>query len=387
LGGKNILLNSKSKKMENSNGDFKVNGSLDVNQNLQVNGNSFIFGGLDITGPFKIAGALSVNQTMSATALRITDANGTPFLDNWMGMASNIEGVTKWLHIGGITDSGARRLALFADRTFISGNLGIGTTSPTTGRLEIHHNSAFNNVHLALRETEAGDWARISFQHYSQKAWHIAGRSDVEPMMNFWHSDHGDVIQMYAPERRVSIHPLWKLTFGNQVRQMIDLWSTEYGLGVQNATLYFRSWDRFYWYKGGVHADNLGIDSGGAKELMSLHGDGNLYLPFGQAFKPGGGGWAHYSDAKLKKKIKSFEGALDKLTQLNGVNFEWKEASVMGSQEGVQTGFVAQEVEKIFPDWVITDRNGIKCISFKGFEALVVEALKELNSKINKINN
>lgn len=62
--------------------------------------------------------------------LWFSDETGTPYPDNWIGMATNIEGGTKWLHIGGITDAGARRLVIAADKTFISGNVGIGTNAP-----------------------------------------------------------------------------------------------------------------------------------------------------------------------------------------------------------------------------------------------------------------
>jgi Chaperone of endosialidase len=369
-----------SKKMENSNGDFKVNGSLDVNQNLQVNGNSFIFGGLEISGPFKIAGPLSVKQVVDTQALRIIDVNGDLFPDNWIGMASNIDGTTKWLHVGGITDSGARRLALIADRTFISGNLGIGTTQPLSARLEIQHNSWLNSTHIAIRETEAGDFARISLQHLTAKAWHIAGRSDINPMFNIWHSDIGNVMELYAPEKRVSINPNWKLTFGNQVRQMIDLWSTEYGIGVQSATLYFRSWDAFYWYKGGIHDDNRGINSGGGREMMSLQGDGRLLLTNGT------GSIGVVSDIQFKKNIKPLDKALDKLTKLRGVTFQWKEPELRGGDDGVQTGLIAQEVEQVFPDWV-REYGAHKSIAMPGFEALLIESLKELKSEIQKIKS
>lgn len=37
-------------------------------------------------------------------------------------MVNNIEGATKWLHVGGITDAGARRLVLAADITYVYGH-------------------------------------------------------------------------------------------------------------------------------------------------------------------------------------------------------------------------------------------------------------------------
>ena len=39
-------------------------------------------------------------------------------------------------------------------------------------------------------------------------------------------------------------------------------------------------------------------------------------------------------------------------------------------------GFSAQDVEKIFPEWVDTDENGYKMLSIRGFEALTVESIR-----------
>ena len=58
--------------------------------------------------------------------LVFADANGTPYQDNWIGMAENIDGATKWLHIGGIRDGGVRRLALFGDFAYFNGFVGLG---------------------------------------------------------------------------------------------------------------------------------------------------------------------------------------------------------------------------------------------------------------------
>ena len=46
-----------------------------------------------------------------------------------------------------------------------------------------------------------------------------------------------------------------KLSFGATTRQMINLWDTAYGIGVQGSTQYFRSFSHFGWYRGGVHHD------------------------------------------------------------------------------------------------------------------------------------
>jgi hypothetical protein len=84
--------------------------------------------GIGTTNP---ASKLEVRGQLRTTGpLVFVDPNGIPYPDNWIGMASNIEGTTKWLHIGGITEGGVRRLTLWANRTHIWGDVGIGTPTP-----------------------------------------------------------------------------------------------------------------------------------------------------------------------------------------------------------------------------------------------------------------
>jgi hypothetical protein len=66
-------------------------------------------------------------------------------------------------------------------------------------------------------------------------------------------------------------------SFGAQTRQMLDLWKTEYGIGVQNSAFYQRTAGDFFWYKGGTHSDTFG-DPGGGTQLMRLGNTGDLII-------------------------------------------------------------------------------------------------------------
>ena len=101
----------------------------------------------------------------------------------------------------------------------------------------------------------------------------------------------------------------------------------------------------------------------------------------GDAGKPGGGAWSVASDARLKKDIRPLEQALARLLQLHGVTYEYKDAQAIHELPGQQTGMIAQEVEKVFPEWVESGRDGMKRLSVRGFEALTVEALRELRTE------
>ncbi len=97
------------------------------------------------------------------------------------------------------------------------------------------------------------------------------------------------------------------------------------------------------------------------------------------SFKPGGGSWAATSDARLKTDVRNLGGSLDRLLQLRSVNFHYKDEARYG--RGEQTGFIAQEMEKVFPQWVTTGPDGMKAISFSGFESHTVQALRELRAE------
>ena len=60
---------------------------------------------------------------------------------------------------------------------------------------------------------------------------------------------------------------------------MLNLWGTQYGMGVQSGTLYCRTDnasanDGFAWYRGGVHADGQQDPGAGGQKLMSLTAGG-----------------------------------------------------------------------------------------------------------------
>ena len=83
------------------------------------------------------------------------------------------------------------------------------------------------------------------------------------------------------------------------------------------------------------------------------------------------------SDVKLKENVTTITDALDKVCQLRGVEFDFKESG----QHSI--GFIAQEVEKIVPDLVFGDDP--KSVAYQNFVALLVEAIKELNTKIDNL--
>ena len=138
--------------------------------------------------------------------------------------------------------------------------------------------------------------------------------------------------------------------------------------------------------------DVMEFRTSGNLTRMSLTADGHLGIntfnpaPFhlavnGDAAKPGGGSWAVLSDARLKRDMRALPEALERLLALRGVSFAYRESAGAMGAPGRHAGFVAQQVESVFPDWVSTDDRGYRYLSIRGFEALTVEALRELRAE------
>ena len=115
-------------------------------------------------------------------------------------------------------------------------------------------------------------------------------------------------------------------------------------------------------------------------DVLKLEANGDLVVT-AQAYKPGGGSWAASSDARLKRDVRPLEHALDRLLALHGVSYEYRDVDPARRPAGRQDGFIAQDVLKVFPDWVGTDSDGYYTVGSKGFEALAVEALRELRGE------
>lgn len=103
----------------------------------------------------------------------------------------------------------------------------------------------------------------------------------------------------------------------------------------------------------------------------------------GSVAKPGGGSFANYSDRTLKQDIEPLHGTLDRLLALRGYTFRYTDEAVRRKPvlQGTQIGLMAQDVQRIFPDWVDTDGEGKLMVTERATTALLVEALRDLRSE------
>ena len=129
-----------------------------------------------------------------------------------------------------------------------------------------------------------------------------------------------------------------------------------------------------------LEVNGSGLFTSGVESDDLIYGTTDIQID-GNAYKPGGGSWTSLSDERLKKNIQPLAGALDKFLALRGVSFEFKDPEKIHELPGERIGMIAQEVEKVFPDWVSTGTDGYRRLTYRGFEALTVEALRELRAE------
>lgn len=147
-------------------------------------------------------------------------------------------------------------------------------------------------------------------------------------------------------------------------------------------------WDvnaaRFFFYDGKSNTNTMFINNG----RIGIQRDPttNALEINGNASKSSAGDWLANSDARLKKNIASIQNPLEKLLQLQGITYEWNDDKTGNERPtGKQMGFTAQNVQAVFPQLVSTDAQGFLQTSYGTYDALYVEAIKELVKKVEAL--
>ena len=88
-----------------------------------------------------------------------------------------------------------------------------------------------------------------------------------------------------------------------------------------------------------------------------------------------------FSDKRVKENIKTIDNALDKVTKLRGVTYNRKDTE----DKSTKIGVIAQEIEKILPEVVETDKKGLKSVAYGNVVGVLIEAVKELTAEVEQL--
>ena len=92
----------------------------------------------------------------------------------------------------------------------------------------------------------------------------------------------------------------------------------------------------------------------------------------------------HSSDMRMKKNIKPISSALKRVLSISGNTFEWNEQS---KKNGEDTGVLAQEIALLnLPGTTTVRDDGTFAVAYEKLVPLLIEAIKELNSKVDALS-
>ncbi|MDB5187599.1 MAG: hypothetical protein JWO50_119 [Candidatus Kaiserbacteria bacterium] len=234
-----------------------------------------------------------------------------------------------------------------------TGNIGIGTTNPTDGKLQVVGVvsisrsgtgtccSAAGNETLALSENTSvsGRTAKIQF--------HNSGVNEAFLEL----TSTGD--------RRLQISDNQGTTTGLEIAG--DLYTKGYH------AVRLDSAGKGYLFPWSTPSGNVYV---GGAATTNLTVTGNLY----------GNGFYYNSDRRLKKNIEPMTDNLSKVLRLEPVTYNWINPQFATT---TQLGFVAQDVEAIVPELVFTDAStSMKAVDYARVTPLLVGSVQELNQKI-----
>lgn len=96
----------------------------------------------------------------------------------------------------------------------------------------------------------------------------------------------------------------------------------------------------------------------------------------------GSAGINELSDARFKTNVQSFTPSLSKVCQMRAVTYSWDTLTYpeRNFSKTSEIGFIAQEVEALFPQLVTTGSDGYKTVQYSRTVAVLLEAIKELNA-------
>ncbi|MFZ4058155.1 MAG: tail fiber domain-containing protein, partial [Ferruginibacter sp.] len=123
----------------------------------------------------------------------------------------------------------------------------------------------------------------------------------------------------------------------------------------------------------GTFSENALAQRNGAYAFSVL---GNLWV----------NGTNYASDERFKKNISAITSPLQKLLQLNGVEYEMNTEAFPNNHftPGRQIGLIAQNIEKIIPE-AVSEKDGYKGVDYARLVPLLIEAIKEQEAKINRM--
>ncbi|WP_413293514.1 tail fiber domain-containing protein [Bdellovibrio sp. HCB185ZH] len=130
---------------------------------------------------------------------------------------------------------------------------------------------------------------------------------------------------------------------------------------------------------------NVGIGTGVPAYRLDVSGDANLSS--GSVYRIAGtqictaSGCLSSSDRRLKENIQPLQNSLENILKIDAVSYDYIDKQRFGDKH--QVGVIAQDVEKIYPEVVVTDeKTGYKAVAYDHLVAPLIDAVKSIYYKV-----
>ena len=329
--------------------------------------------GTSVTGPtplLVLSNPSTVGSNVSAIAFKAADSSGDIKTDNYFGiqtynqLVGNLTSDFFWTTRNGSNGTIAERMRLTG-----AGNLGVGTSSPLT-KLSIQGTAGANDVLNVASSTGAS-------LLYVNAAGSV-GIGTASPSAKLEVS--GNIVTTGASTN------LFKGS--NFVSNSGGALSN---FGASDGGFYFvpSGNGAMSFVTGG--ADHMRLDSSGRLGIGTtspsfLLGVGNNTVSgtiaqfensTGSCFiNPNNAFTGCTSDLRLKTNIVPLDSELASVMALNPVTYTW----ISDASSTPHFGFIAQEVQKIFPDLVMQGPDGYYALNYAGFAPYLTRAIQEIAS-------
>lgn len=307
--------------------------------------------------------------------------------------SSNNSAYVGYKHSSNGSSSNMLTLGLYAADNLVNilanGNVGIGTQSPAAGhKLEVAGRIAAVNSFgdFTALQSSGGTgfrWALSNNSTFSlQKTTN--GFSSVSATPIYIDSSNNVGISTTAPVRALQVG-----AFSGNPEICIGSGTTGFGsLVFGDSASGNNPWRGFVQYN---HATDAMIIGTANASWLTLTSGGALGLnvnPTNTAgrFEASNDIVAYSSsDRRWKTNIKNIDSPLEKISQINGVEFDWIEDEPVHGNKGHDIGVIAQEIEQILPDAVQTRESGMKAVKYEKIIPLLIEVVKEQQKQIEEL--
>ena len=134
-----------------------------------------------------------------------------------------------------------------------------------------------------------------------------------------------------------------------------------------------------------IHENAITVLKNGKVGILTATPSYTLHVVGDAGKAVGGTTWINASDIRLKDILGDYKAGLDEIVKLHSIHFQYKKNNARDlPSDTKEIGFIAQEIQKIFPECVTENADGYLDFNMHPINVALVNAVKELNEQLHK---